>query len=430
MKILISSLLFVVGSAVSAQDTTRLSMLFLGDIMQHDSQIADARDPSTGRYDYAPCFQYVKPYTQPVDLAIGNLELTLAGPPHKGYPQFSAPDELLTALRDVGMDVLVTANNHCVDRGKSGLERTIHMLDSFGIQHTGTFLNEKHRETLTPLLVEKNGFKLAVLNYTYGTNGLPVYKPNIVNLLDTVVMKQDLRKAQSLKPDVIIVFTHWGAEYQSLPSPAQKRITEMCFRNGASVVIGAHPHVVQPMEWNKQNNTLVAYSLGNFVSGQRKRYTDGGAMVRLELTKISDGQNSHTAIDTVGYILQWVHRTVDQERNYFVYPVPTIESDVRRYIRDQASVEAFRLFVDDSRSLFKTHNEEVTELNSKPEFSLILKTPQDTLGVRALLDEAAQIRKMTDYPTGQFRLGPFTRPDAEFLRRRLAPATEVIRSKD
>ena len=115
---------------VRAQDTTRLSMLFLGDIMQHDSQIEDAYDEETGSYDYRPCFQYIKPYIQAVDLAIGNLEVTLAGEPYKGYPQFSAPDELLIALEDVGMDVIVTANNHSLDRRRAGLERTITMLDA------------------------------------------------------------------------------------------------------------------------------------------------------------------------------------------------------------------------------------------------------------------------------------------------------------
>src|SRR5688572_4140801 len=137
-KILFFLLAFSYQAAL-AQDTTRLSLLFLGDIMQHDSQIADAYNKNTGIYDYTPCFEYIKPYIEAVDLAIGNLEVTLAGKPYKGYPQFSAPDELLVAMKNIGVDVLVTANNHCVDRGRAGLERTIAMLDSFGIQHTGTF---------------------------------------------------------------------------------------------------------------------------------------------------------------------------------------------------------------------------------------------------------------------------------------------------
>src|SRR5690606_1749038 len=162
-----------------SQDTTRLSMVFLGDIMQHDSQIADAWDAERGVYDYRPCFQYIKRYTQSADLAVGNLEVTLAGKPYKGYPQFSAPDELLVALKDIGMDVIVTANNHSVDRGKGGLERTIALLDSFGIAHTGTFRNPAEKERDYPLIVEKEGFRIALLTYTYGTNGLPVRSSNL-----------------------------------------------------------------------------------------------------------------------------------------------------------------------------------------------------------------------------------------------------------
>jgi poly-gamma-glutamate capsule biosynthesis protein CapA/YwtB (metallophosphatase superfamily) len=433
MKIF-TTLLFALFSfsVTQAQDTTRLSLLFLGDIMQHDSQINDAYDPATGKHDYKPCFQYVKPYTQPVDVAIGNLELTLAGPPHKGYPQFSAPDELLSALKDMGMDVLVTANNHCVDRGKQGLERTVQMLDSFNILHTGTFVDTREREKLTPLIVEKNGFRLALLNYTYGTNGLPVYKPNIVNVLDTAVMRSDLQRARSMRPDMIIVFTHWGSEYQSLPSVGQRKLTEFCFRNGASIVIGAHPHVIQPMEWNKRENRLIAYSLGNFVSGQRKRYTDGGAMIRMELEKITLPDNtSATRIDTAGYILQWVHRTVDQEKNYYVYPIPTIESNIRKYVRDAASVEAFHTFVSDSRALLNTHNRSVAELNSAPDFSLqINSTDSDTLAIRKLIEDAGEIRMMTDYPGSKFQIGPFTLPDANHIKIRIDPAPEVIRRKD
>lgn len=353
---------FFLSLAAHAQDTTRLSLLFLGDIMQHDSQIADAYDENSDTYDYRPCFQYIKPYIHDVDLAIGNLEVTLAGKPYKGYPQFSAPDELLKALKDIGMDVIVTANNHSVDRGRAGVERTIDMLDDMDIPHTGTFKTQAEKNKYHPLIIERDGFKLALLNYTYGTNGLPVPKPNIVNMLDTATMRKDLIKASALKPDAIIVFTHWGAEYQSLPSKNQKDITELCFRYGARLVIGSHPHVVQPMEWRKNKNQLVAYSLGNFVSGQRKRYTDGGAMIRIELEKVkfNDG-SSVTAIDTAGYILEWVYRTNDAQKDYYVLPVNEVEEAPREYIADPASREAFRIFVEDSRTLFRKYNLNITE---------------------------------------------------------------------
>lgn len=345
-----------------AQDTTKLSLLFFGDIMQHDSQISDAFDPATKKYNYDPCFQFVKPYVQSADLAIGNLELTLAGPPYKGYPQFSAPDELLSGLENMGADVLVTANNHCVDTGKKGLERTIMMLDSLKIPHTGTFVDEVDKLNNHPLIIRKNGFTLALLNYTFSTNGLPVAFPNIVNRIDTASMRADLAKARSLNTDAIIVFTHWGVEYESLPRQSQKDVTEFCFRHGAKLVIGAHPHVLQPMEWRKESDQLIAYSLGNFVSGQRKRYTDGGAMLTLELEKIqSDNGTSATSIQNPQYILQWVYRTTDKEKNYFMLPVTHAERDTTNFIKDAESKAAFKVYADDSRALYKKHNLNIGE---------------------------------------------------------------------
>lgn len=410
---------FFLWLPAASQDTTRLSLLFLGDIMQHDSQIADTYDQNKGTYDYRPCFQYVKPYVEAVDLAVGNLEVTLAGKPYKGYPRFSAPDELLVALKDLGMDVIVTANNHSLDRGRAGVERTITMLDSFKIQHTGTFKAQKEKEGSHPLIVENQGFKLAILNYTYGTNGLPVPNPVVVNMLDTAAIRSDLVKAASLNADAIIVIPHWGLEYQSLPSRDQKEITELCFKYGAQLVIGAHPHVVQPMEWRKQDNQLVAYSLGNFVSGQRKRYTDGGAMIRIELEKVTfpDG-SSLTSIDTAGYILEWVYRTDDVQKNYYVLPIPTVEPDPDSYIADAASEEAFKTFVSDSRALFRKHNINIGELRSAPEFHLQFQAT-DTLGVRKYFETHSGIRTIIDVLYPMIKVGPFTLPDAIHMYRRV-----------
>ena len=411
--------LFTFCLVTRGQDTTRLSLLFLGDIMQHDSQIADAYNKKTGTYDYRPCFQYIKPYVEAVDLAIGNLEVTLAGRPYKGYPQFSAPDELLTALQDMGMDVLVTANNHCVDRGRAGLERTLDMLDSVGIQHTGTFKSQSEKDRTHPLIIERRGFKLALLNYTYGTNGLPVSKPNVVNLLDTATIRRDLVKASSLQPDAIIVFAHWGAEYQPLPSKSQKELASLFLRYGARLVIGSHPHVVQPMEWNKEQNQLVAYSLGNFVSGQRNRNTDGGTMIRIELEKVKfrDG-SAYTTIDTAGYILEWVYRTNDSQKDYYVLPVPGMGETGDRQIKDEASREAFKTFVSDSRALFKKHNLNVEEFNSPAEFHVQF-VATDTLAVRKYFEQNSGIRQVDDrlYPT--LNVGPFTLPDAIHLHQRI-----------
>lgn len=366
-------IVFIVISAESfAQDTTRLSLLFAGDIMGHDSQIASAYDAATGTYDYASCYQFVKPYISSVDLAIGNLELTLAGPPYKGYPQFSSPDNLAKTLKDIGFDVLVTANNHSADRGKNGIERTLTMLDSFNILHTGTFADEVNRMNDYPLIIRKNGITISLLNYTYGTNGMPVTKPNIVNLIDTVQIRKDLIKSKKASPDMTIVFMHWGAEYQSLYNNWQQQLADFCFSNGTDMVIGAHPHVLQPMEWRKPENRLVVYSLGNFVSGQRDRYKDGGAMLYADLMKVSYKPDSAvTTIDSAGYYLQWVYRTADAHKDYYILPVPSFEeNDHRKFIKDEISRLALQTFARDSRALFSKHNLNLNEISIAPDDSL------------------------------------------------------------
>lgn len=360
-------LIALYSSAALAQDTTRISLLFAGDIMGHDSQIASAFDPETKTYDYTSCFERMRPYIQSADIAFGNLEVTLAGPPYKGYPQFSSPDELAVALKDVGFDVLVTSNNHSVDRRKKGIERTISVLDSLGIPHTGTFFDEASRLNEYPLILSKNGFTLALLNYTYGTNGIPVPEPGMVNLIDTTQIRQDIQKAKLVNPDAIIAFMHWGKEYESLPSQSQKQLAEFCFEQGANLVIGSHPHVLQPMEWRKEKNRFVVYSLGNFVSGQRKQYTDGGTMAYLELEKVRHSPDSIlTTIDSAGYFLQWVYRTEGQRKDYYMVPVSGFEQSPETFVKGSASVQAFRQFVKDSRELYGKHNLNVPEVSTVP----------------------------------------------------------------
>jgi len=356
-------MLFQLG--VVAQDTTRLSLLFVGDIMQHDSNIAAAFNPIQAKYDYSTCFEYVSPIIKSADLAIGNLELTLAGKPYKGYPQFSAPDELAYELKRAGFDVLVTANNHSVDRSKKGIERTIDVLDTLSILHTGTFKDSASRATTYPLLIEKNGFKLSLLNYTYGTNGIPVPRPAIVNLIDTVRIKQDLAKARNQQSDAIMVFMHWGDEYQSLPNKTQKQLTELCFREGAKLVIGAHPHVLQPMEWRKEQDQFVVYSLGNFVSGQRPRYRDGGAMLWIDLQKVHRDSISLTSISKAAYELEWVQKSSDAKQEFVIMPLRYFEHDTL-FMSDRLLQQSFEVFKKDSRALYAKHNVNVLEKHQVP----------------------------------------------------------------
>jgi poly-gamma-glutamate capsule biosynthesis protein CapA/YwtB (metallophosphatase superfamily) len=355
-KLVLTFFALMLCAMAVAQDTTRLSLVFVGDIMQHDSNITTAFDPVSKKYDYSACFEYVAPIIRSADLAIGNLELTLAGAPYKGYPQFSAPDALAVELKLTGFDVLVTANNHSVDRRRKGVERTIRVLDSLQFLHTGTFIDSIARANTYPLIIEKNGFRLSLLNYTYGTNGIPITKPNIVNLIDTVQLKLDLAKARDQKTDAIIVFMHWGAEYQSLPNAEQKRLTKLCFREGAKLVIGAHPHVLQPMEWNKERDHLVVYSLGNFVSGQRPRYRDGGAMLWVDLQKVVIDSMATTSIQNSEYELEWVQKSTE----FVMRPLRYFEGDTV-FIKDKVACDAMTLFTKDSRALLSKHNVNIKE---------------------------------------------------------------------
>lgn len=348
-----------------AQDTTRLSLLFLGDIMQHETQLQAAYQASAGTYEYDTCFYFIRDHLRRADLVIGNLELTLGGKPYRGYPQFSAPDELAAALQKAGINVLVTANNHSLDRGRKGLERTIRVLDSLQILHTGTFADTSNRLNDYPLLIERNGIRLALLNYTYGTNGIPVTKPNVVNLIDTVVIARDLYKARMLRADAIVVFMHWGNEYQSHPTSEQKKLAEFCFRKGAMIVVGAHPHVLQPMYWYRERNQLVAYSLGNFISGQREHPRDGAALLQVDLIKTYGPDSVWTSIERAGYLLHWVYRTPLPERRFLVLPVPQFESDTTGFIRDGSSRQAFQQFVGYARRLLGKGPDQIPEITDR-----------------------------------------------------------------
>ena len=334
--------------------TSRLTLLFAGDLMQHQAQINAART-STG-YNYSDCFKFVKEEINRADIAIANLEVTLGGKPYRGYPAFSAPDEYLFAIRDAGFDVLITANNHCLDKGKKGLERTLLMLDSLQIPHAGTYVNTESREQQYPLLLEKNGFRIALLNYTYGTNGIKVTSPNVVNYIDKAVMKQDIEAARAQHPDALIACMHWGDEYQPLPNKEQKNLTDWLLQQGVTHIIGSHPHVVQPMELRTDsitgNQHVIVYSLGNFISNMSARRTDGGLLFKLELEK-----DSVTRVANCGYSLVWTSRPVlSRKKNHILYPI--------NYPADSLSVTErnhLKNFINDAQSLFRKHNKGIKE---------------------------------------------------------------------
>lgn len=341
--------------SLSAFAQDKITLLFVGDLMQHQTQIDAARVGAV--YDYSSCFKHVKNEISAADLAIGNFEVTLGGEPYSGYPAFSAPDEFLYAVKDAGFDVLLTGNNHCLDRGKKGLERTILMLDSLSIPYAGTYMNQEKRAENYPLLIEKNNFRIVLLNYTYGTNGPGVTRPNVVNYINKEQIKKDILKARRMMPDVIIACMHWGVEYRSLPERSERELADWLIEQGVDHVIGSHPHVIQPMEIVRDKHTpakhVVAYSLGNFISNMSLVDTDGGAMVKLELQRVF----RITRLTSCDYSLIWTSRPVlSGKKNYELYPAQFVDKEVKN-----EEVRRMKRFLQRARKLLDTHNKGIKE---------------------------------------------------------------------
>jgi poly-gamma-glutamate synthesis protein (capsule biosynthesis protein) len=359
MKIALILIGFCYSFIVVGQEKNELSFLFVGDVMSHGPQINAARNDKTDSYDYDASFQFVKPIIESHNIAIANLEVTHAGKPYSGYPQFSAPDELSPALKNAGFDVLLTCNNHSCDGGAKGVIRTLDVLDQLGIKHTGTFRNKAERDKNYPLMLEENGMKVALLNYTYGTNGITVAAPLIINYIDSAVIKKDIEKAKKLGAEYIICTMHWGTEYQTLPNAYQKNYEKYCYELGVDMVIGSHPHVIQPMQQKTVNGKqkLTVWSMGNYVSNQRDRYKNGGLMVGTTLQK----KEGEIAIKETHHTFAYVH--IKQEaatKYYYILPEFAYEKYRPDFLNETEST-SMKEFFSDSRSLFSEHSIGTTE---------------------------------------------------------------------
>lgn len=338
LSVLISLGLFGVGAATeiptspsevpTSAPLPSLSFSVVGDIMVHQEQLQSAYHPQSNDYDFSPMFSEVKELLSAADFTIGNLETTLPGEKkeYASYPLFGTPDALITALKQAGFDILTTANNHCLDKGKKGLERTVHTLDEQGLLHLGTYATKEEYQNRRILIIEKKGIKIALLNYTYGTNEIAVPAGCVVNLIDKDLIAQDILLARQKGAEVVMVCFHWGEEYQRRPNDFQKDLVAFTFQEGADIILGWHPHVLQPWELKEIKDKagltkprLVVYSLGNFISGQPWRYTDGGIIFNFTLTKDS---SQKVRIEKVHYLPVWVY----VERNpskiqFYVLPV-------------------------------------------------------------------------------------------------------------
>lgn len=288
-------------------DTT-FTLAAIGDIMCHNSQFKDAYNSETSTYDFSYVFDNISTYTKTADLCVGNLETTFAGEEkgYSGYPQFNTPDNLAYELKGIGLDVLTTAGNHALDTGYTGLSRTIDVLNDADISHLGTYQSQEEQDKVLIKFVK--GLKIAFVNYTYGTNGIPVPKDKTycVNLINKELISKQLDVAKSQDPDIIIACMHWGNEYQTKQNSTQMELADFLIQNGADIILGTHPHVLQPyekrtvtLEDGSTRNGFVAYSLGNFISDQNAKYTRSSIILDLTITKHVDGTVSVDNINPI-----------------------------------------------------------------------------------------------------------------------------------
>lgn len=294
-------------------DIDSVTIIFSGDFMQHTPQVAAAKSDSSYNYDYS--LTSISKLWKSSDFTIVNLETTLSNSGNfTGYPMFSSPVEIVSGLKKAGVDVVALANNHCCDKGSNGLSNTMQFIENDDLNYIGTGQDDGKTHIT---VLRKGNFRIAVLNYTYGTNGMPIPKGFQVNLVDTLEIKSTLDKISQMPINKVIVFFHWGYEYQTKEHLEQIDLARWCVDNGVDYVVGSHPHVVQPIDTANK----VVYSLGNLVSNQSARFQDGGISVKL--TVFTDSIRCN-------FIPHWVDRG---DKYKILLPCDTVNNRSAQFLR-------------------------------------------------------------------------------------------------
>jgi poly-gamma-glutamate synthesis protein (capsule biosynthesis protein) len=318
-----------VSNTKSCQDSTDICITItaVGDLMCHSSQYQYAKT-ADGTYDFTPVYAGVKNYLSKADITIGNLETVLSAETtdYSGYPAFNTPNAYADALKSIGFDVLFTANNHSYDRNEKGVLRTLQELDKRKLIAIGTHKDSIDRDSIR--IVESKGIKIAFLGYTQFSN-IPVAnaKKYLVNHIDTTLIRKNIAKARQKGADLVLINLHWGNEYKQ-PSEYQKMIAEFVQKAGADIIIGEHPHVLQPVEYfqtkasAKLDSGIVAYSLGNFFSSQQWRYSDAGVMLSIDISK--NVCTKQFKIKALRYVPTWVFKgAMGKNKAFFIFPAET-----------------------------------------------------------------------------------------------------------
>lgn len=356
-----------------------IDILSVGDIMGHTIQLQSAYNDD-GTYDFSEQFRYISKKIISKDFSIGNFETVMAGEEARYSGKnmiFNAPDNLGLSLKEAGFDILSTSNNHSLDRGFSGLSRTIEVLDKFGLKHAGTYSTEEKSEEI--LIVEKNNISFAYMAYSYSTNGWPIPSDNpyCIDMMEEEKIIEDIKKAKELDVDIVIVSLHWGLEYQNNPNIHQKRLAESLFYAGADIILGSHPHVLQPFEhkkmideYGKEKDKFIIYSMGNFISGQRTYPRDIGMYINFKISKIND---ESAYVEEVSVMPTWVQYTNVNNKKYM--RILDVHDAILKYdlgLLDNFSKEDYNRLVsiesEAIKHLFKLSGINIFELNESNEY--------------------------------------------------------------
>ena len=305
----------------------RLRLAAIGDVLLHGSVWKDAAKEDGG-FDFKPMFTEVLPFLQLADITIANQESMMGGSSLglTDYPSFNSPFEIGDALQDAGVDIVSMANNHTLDRGEKAIRSAIGRYREIGMEYVGSGDSLEDNRRLRVL--ERNGIRVAFLSYTYGTNGIPVPdgKAYLVNLLDPERIVSDIAEARE-SADFVAVSMHFGTEYQTEPNAEQRNWTQIAADAGADLVIGHHPHVLQPMEWvvsGAGKRMLAIYSLGNFLAAQEQKSPERqlGGIATLDFVKQEGAAGTATFIENVGFTPTFISFT--KWRNFHIYPLDKV----------------------------------------------------------------------------------------------------------
>ncbi|WP_226577946.1 CapA family protein [Halobacillus litoralis] len=320
---------------------TEASLSAIGDLLIHKEVYNDAKTSSG--YNFEPMFQEVSQHLSNSDITFANSESIMGGAEIgvSTYPSFNTPFELGDTLKTNGIDIVSMSNNHTLDRGVPAIENAINQWDFLGIKKVGSYLSPEERDHITT--IEKNDITFSFLAYTYGTNGIqtPEGKPYLVNRIDKDLIASDIERA-SKESDVVVVSLHFGNEYERKPSPEQKELAAFAAAEGADIILGHHPHVLQPPEWiqNKDGSqSLVFYSLGNFLSGQEQKHRRIGGIAGVTVQKIKNEQGTSIKLTKPSFKPTYV--AFENDQNFKVLPLkdfnPELFQEVSKHMKASMS---------------------------------------------------------------------------------------------